>query len=407
MTLPLRQVIFNLQQHTGHYSREGARKMLAAALEAEVTEFLGRRRYERTEGEHVGYRNGYHRPREITIGLGSVEVRVPRVRGTKEPFQSNIVKQYQRSSNSVKRMIPSLYLHGLATGDFEPALRGLLGESAPLSPASVVRLKEQWEADYQAWKARPLAACYAYVWVDGIYLKAGLGDEKTALLVVLGVNEDGTKEPLAMVEGYRESTDSWRDVLRDLKVRGVERIRLAIGDGNLGFWGALRDVFPATTEQRCWFHKMANVVDKLPKKKQAEAKVALRDIYQAPTRVEAQARIEAFAERFGSAYPRAVECLRGEEDALLAFYAFPKEHWKSIRTTNPIESTFSSVRLRTNATRRMRSARTALFLVYQLIRNAQRTWRRIDGAELVTKVVAGVKFADGLEVTSVEERVAA
>lgn len=388
-------------------AREGARAMLAAAVEAEVSEFLGRHRYQRVVGKRAGYRNGYQRPRKVAVGLGEVEVRVPRVRDTEEPFESAIIQKYQRSSASVKEMIPALYLHGLATGDFEPALRGLLGESAPLSPASVVRLKQTWEEDYNAWKTRALAPAYAYIWVDGIYLKAGLADEKTALLVVLGVNEDGSKELLAMIEGYRESTDSWADVLRDLKARGAKKIHLATGDGNLGFWGALREVFPDATEQRCWVHKMANVLDKLPKRKQPEGKTLLREIYNAPTRAEAEKQIKAFATRFGAAYPRAVECLKLDQEALLAFYAFPKEHWRTIRTTNPLESIFSPVRLRTNATRRMRTARTALYLVYQLVRVAERNWRRLDGPELVAKVLAGCKFVDGKEPKSEEEHAAA
>lgn len=387
-------------------AREGARRMLAAALEQEVAEFLGRGRYERGEGKRAGYRNGYHRPREVAVGLGRVQIRAPRVRDTEEPFESQIIQRYERASSSVKQLIPSLYLHGLATGDFEPALRGLLGESAPLSPSSVVRLKAQWEQEYTAWKERPLAARYAYVWVDGLYLKAGLGEEKAALLVVIGVNEEGQKETLTMMEGYRESADSWGEVLRDMKQRGVQQIGLATGDGNLGFWAALHDVFPSTSEQRCWFHKMANVLDKMPKNKQPEAKTMLRDIYQAPTRGEAQLRMDRFADRFSERYPRAVECLRTDQEALLAFYAFPKEHWKSLRTTNPIESVFSSVRLRTNATRRMRTAQTALYLVYQLVRYAGKRWRRIDGAELVKKVLDGAKFVDGIEVTQAKENAA-
>lgn len=389
---------------------EGAQKMLAAALGVEVTAFLGRLRYQRGKRKRVGYRNGFHRPRRVVVGLGQVEVRVPRVRATEEPFESAIVRNYERSSSRVKEMIPSLYLHGLATGDFEPALRGLLGESAPLSPASVVRLKKVWEDDYNAWKTRPLEPCYAYVWADGIYLKAGLGDEKAALLTILGVNSDGSKELLAMVEGYRESVESWKDVLRDLKERGVQEIRLLTADGHLGIWGALNDVFPEANGQRCWVHKMGNVLDKMPKKKQGEAKALLREAYHAPTRADAEMRIKTFAERFGAAYPRAVECLQMDQESLLRYYDFPKAHWRTIRTTNPIESIFSSVRLRTNATRRMRTARTALYLVYQLVRVAERNWRRLDSPELVANVIAGHQFKNGEkkpEDNSVEEHAAA
>lgn len=389
-------------------AREGARRMLAAALEQELTEFLGRKRYERGEGKRAGYRNGYQRPREVAVGLGHVSVRVPRVRETGEPFESQIVKRYERTSSSVKQLIPSLYLHGLATGDFEPALRGLLGDSAPLSPSSIVRLKAQWENEYRVWKERPLAARYLYVWADGVYLKAGLADERAVLLVVLGVNEDGYKESLAMMEGYRESTASWGDVLRELKGRGVEHIGLAIADGNLGFWGVLRDVFPQAGEQRCWCHKITNVLDKLPKGKQPEAKVLLREIYQAPTRQDAEHRMDTFAERSGVTYPRAVECLKADQQALLAFYDFPQEHWKSIRTTNPIESVFASVRLRTNATRRMRSAQAALYLVFRLIQHAQARWRRFDGAHLIKQVLDGrAQFVNGVEVKRTQQKVAA
>jgi transposase-like protein len=390
-------------------ARLGAQRLLAQALEEEVAEFLQRERYERREeGMPVGYRNGYHKPRQIATCAGTIEVRAPRVRDTEEPFTSRILPRWRRSSDQVREMIPELYLHGLATGDFEPALRGILGDAAPLSPSSVVRLKQQWEEEYQQWSQRRLDGTrYVYLWADGIYLKAGLGKEKTALLVVIGVNEKGEKELLAMAEGYRESTESWRDVLRDLKQRGLQDPKLVIGDGSLGLWAAVSEVFPEAKQQHCWCHKMTNVLDKLPRPVQPEAKVLLRDIYSAPTREEAEARIEAFKKEFCDRYPAAVGSLERDKDALLVFYDFPQAHWKSIKTTNPIESIFDSVRLRTRATRRMRSARTGLYLVFQIVKRSQSRWHKLDGADLLTKVANGVKFVNGKEVVPSKERAAA
>ncbi len=388
-------------------ARDGAQRMLVEALGQEVEEFLGRARYERCAGERRGYRNGAGKPRKIAVGCGTVELHAPRVRDTAAPFNSQILPRYQRSSDAIRALLPELYLQGLATGDFEPALRALLGEAAPLSPTSIVRLKERWQHEYETWRRRPLAPRYAYLWADGLYLKAGPGDEKIAVLIVIGVTEDGQKELLAMVEGYRESAESWRDVLRDLVRRGLKEVMLFIGDGALGLWAAVRAVYPQARHQVCWCHKMLNVLDKLPQRLQPEAKALLRDIYTAPTRDEALGRLRRFAQRLERDYPRAIAALTTHQDELLAYYDFPRDHWKSLRTSNPIESIFDQVRLRTRATRRMQTARTGLYLVFQLVRRAGQRWRRLDAPHLVAKVLDGIQFVNGIEVTKTSKRGAA
>jgi len=394
-------------------ARQGALRMLRDTLEAEVAEFLGRERYERTQ-EYSGYRNGFGKKRKVVVGSGTMELRAPRVRDSLEPFESEVLRKYQRQSDRVKELIPELYLHGLATGDFELAMRGLLGEGASLSPSSVIRLKEKWEGEYETWRKRSLSDHrYVYLWCDGIYPKAGVVGDKMALLVVLGLNEDGVKEPLAIIEGYRESTESWGSVLRDLKERGLTNPGLFIGDGALGLWAAIGEVYPQADWQRCWCHKMRNVLSCLPKRLKKEAAFYLKEMYNATTEELALSLIDAFSERYRKEYPRAVECLLKDRDKLLTFYSYPREHWQSIKTTNPIESIFSPVRLRTNAARRIKSPRSALYLIFQLILRAQKRWRSINAPEMVQKVIEGVKFKDGIEVKEVKvqrrkrERVAA
>lgn len=378
-------------------AREGARRMLLSALDAEVNEFLGRQRYERAELS-AGYRNGYGKQRQVTLGSGTVSIRAPRVRDSEQPFHSQVLPSYQRQSKAVKELIPELYVHGLSTGDFEPALRGLLGEGASLSPSTVVRLKGHWESEYEAWRKRSLADHrYAYLWCDGVYPKAGLRGDKTAFLIVLGVNENGEKEPLAMVEGYRESTESWAEVLRDLKARGLTDPRLFAGDGALGLWGAIDKVYPKADHQRCWVHKMRNVLVYFPKRLHAEVKRLLRQMYDATTKDQAETLMAQFADLYGRDYPRAVECLLKDRDSLLTYFNYPREHWVSLKTTNPIESIFATVKLRTNAARRIKSPRSALYLIFQLIIRAQKNWRRLNAPHLVTKVLDGVKFEDGIE----------
>jgi putative transposase len=379
---------------------EGARRMLVDALEYEVEEFLGRKRYQRAE-EFNGYRNGYGKRRKVAMGSGTVEIRTPRVRDNEESFSSRVLRSYQRQSEGVKEMIPELYLHGLATGDFELALRGFLGDGASLSASSVTRLKEKWEKEYEDWRKRSLIETkYAYLWCDGIYPKAGLAGDKTALLIVLGVNQRGEKEALAIYEGYRESTESWKTVLHDLKERGLDDPCLFIGDGALGLWAAVSEVYPHASHQRCWCHKMRNVLNHFPKRLQKAVKASLQDMYYASTKQQATSFMDRFAETYGAEYPRAVECLLKDREALLTYYSYPREHWQSLKTSNPIESIFAPVKLRTNAARRIKSHRSALFLIFQLIIRAQKRWRRINCPELVEKVIEEIKFEDGKEVKS-------
>jgi len=388
----------NIEKSLDELALEGARRMLVSVLEKEVEEFLGRRAYERGP-EFLGYRNGYGKKRKVAVGTGTVRIRAPRVRESRVRFQSQILSSYQRQSEKVRELIPELYLHGLATGDFELALRGFLGEGASLSASSVTRLKEQWGAEYESWRKRPLSPDgYAYLWCDGVYPKAGLAKDKTALLVVLGVNREGRKEALAIQEGYRESTESWAAVLRDLKERGLTDPRLFVGDGALGLWAAVREVYPQADEQRCWAHKMRNVLACFPRRLQSQVKLFLREIYNAGSKARAVELMNQFAEQFGREYPRGVECLLKDRQALLTYYSYPLEHWVSLKTSNPIESIFSPVKLRTNAARRIKSPRSALFLIFQLIQRAQSRWHRINAPELVEKVLNGVKFEDGQEV---------
>lgn len=383
--------------------REGARKLIQEALVQELEDFLGRNRYERRQQGFRGYRNGFGKTRSIALSVGHVTLRVPRASDVPaevaaDGFRSKILPRYARASATTKGLLVSLYLEGLSSGDFEPIFRELLGESAPLSAASIIRLKEVWKQAFETWKNQPLEKRYAYIWVDGIYLKAGLEKEKTALLVVIGVNENGEKELLAIHEGYRESKESWSEVLRDLRHRGVEEIALAIGDGALGTWSAFAEVFPKTRWQRCWNHKVLNVMDKLPNRLHAEVKKELRDIWQAPTVQECRRRGELLAKKLrlmGQA--KAAETLLRDFEHFTTFYDFPQEHWVHLRTSNAIESTFAGVRLRSNVTKRMRSQETALYLVFKLIRRLSENWRTVNSPELVHEVLEGKRFIDGVQ----------
>ena len=383
--------------------REGAGKMLVAALEEEVHSFLGRTRYQRGR-EFRGYRNGYHPARELTVGFGPVKVRVPRV--AKVPshvapqgFHSQIVKRYQRASGTTQRLFARLYLEGLATGDFEPVFRELVGETTALSPNAIVRLKEHWEKEYETWRKRPLWEYrYAYTWEDGVYLGAGLEKEKTALLCVVGAREDGEKELLGMETGYRESKDSWAEMLRDLRNRGLEAPLVATGDGALGLWAALEEVYPTTEHQRCWNHRTINIQAKLPKSYQAEARRRLREMSTASTQKECEElRDQYVAELMSRGQRAAAETVLRDWDDFITFYNYPKEHWIHLRTTNPIESIFSGVRLRTNAARRIRRRDNALYLVFKIIERLSHNWRALNGgANLMTLVLEGRKFKDGV-----------
>ena len=383
--------------------QEGARKMLIAALEEEVNGFLERLRYQRGK-EFRGYRNGYHPVRELTVGLGPVKVRVPRVAKVpphvaSQGFQSQIVKRYQRASETTKRLFARLYLEGLATGDFEPVFRELVGETMALSPNAIVRLKESWEQEYAAWRKRPLwNHQYPYVWGDGVYLNAGIEKDKTALLCVVGARDDGEKELLAMEPGYRESKESWAETLRDLRNRGLEAPMAAMGDGALGLWAALDEVYPTTEHQRCWNHRITNVQAKLPKRLQKEARCRLREMVEAPTQKECEELRDRYAAELLATDQRAAAetVLRDWED-FVTFYHYPREHWIHLRTTNPLESVFSGVRLRTDATRRMRRRDNALYLVFKIVERLSRNWRALNGgATLMTLVLEGRTFKDGI-----------
>ena len=385
--------------------REGARRMLAAALEAEVNSYIAELAHEKDQtGRRLVVRNGYHQPRKVTTAAGVIEVKAPRVNdkrvdeatGERKRFSSAILPPWCRKSPKIAQVLPLLYLHGLSSGDFVPAMEQLLGSSAGLSPATVTRLTAQWQADHAAFQERDLSATdYVYVWVDGIHLRIRLDEAKAAVLVIIGVRADGTKELVAMADGYRESSESWAALLRDCARRGMRAPVLAVGDGALGFWKALRDVFPDTREQRCWVHKTANVLDAMPKSAQPSAKKAIQDIYNAEDREHAEQAIKTFAKLYGAKFPKAVKKITDDQDVLLEFFDFPAEHWIHLRTTNPVESTFATVRLRTKVTRGAGSRAAALAMVFKLVESAQARWRAVNGAHLVPLVRAGTRFERG------------
>ena len=404
-------------------AREGALRMIAAALEAEVDEYVASFVEERDEdGKRLVVRNGKARERKLTVGSGTLPIQAPRVndkrideQGERRRFSSKILPAYARRSPKVTEVLPILYLHGLSTGDFGPALRDLLGEDASgLSSSSIQRLTEQWQAEHAAFRQRELRFHrYAYLFVDGVNVSVRLGeDPKVCLLVVIGVREDGEKELLAVEDGYRESEDSWAAVFRDLRDRGMNEPKLVTGDGALGAWAALRNVFPGAKEQRCWVHKTANVLDALPKRLQPRAKSLLHEMAEAPSRADARKALERFRSEFDAKYPKAVAKLDKDWEQLTAFYSFPAEHWRHLRTTNPIESSFATVKLRTKVTKGAGSKKAALAMAYKLLDAAQERWRRFNGHELVTDVLDGVKFKDGIrvtddETTTTDEKVAA
>ena len=386
--------------------RTGAKKLLAEAVEAEVNDFVNNyQELKDSQGHQVVVRNGYLPERKVQTGIGPVPVKAPRVRykgGDSEErvtFSSSILPRYLRKSKSLEKLIPWLYLKGVSTGDFSDALCSLLGsESAGLSASTVCRLKESWKDDYKRWKIRDLSRkSYVYIWADGIYMTARM-EEKQCILVIIGALENGRKELLAIEDGYRESEQSWKDILLDLKHHGLKiGPKLAIGDGGLGFWKALCQIYGKTRIQRCWVHKTANILNKLPKKEQARAKARIHDIWMASTKEDAEKAFNLFLEIYQAKYPKSTECLQKDRDALLAFYDFPAEHWKHIRTTNPIESTFATVKLRTAKTRGCLSRGTALTMVFQLCRSAQRRWQKLRGSERLAEVITGIKFVNGIQ----------
>jgi putative transposase len=385
--------------------RDGARQMLAAALLAEVRAYVEAHRGEVDEqGRRLVVRNGYHEPREVTTAAGAVVVRQPRVNdkrldeatGERRRFSSSILPAWSRKSPRVAEVLPLLYLHGLSSSDFGPALEQFLGSDQGLSAATITRLTAQWQDEARAFNARSLADTdYVYCWVDGIHLKVRLEQDKVCLLVIIGVRADGRKELVALADGFRESTESWADLLRDCKRRGMQAPVLAVGDGALGFWKAVRDVFPTTKEQRCWWHKSGNTLAALPKSAQPAARAALAEIYNAEDKAHAKAAAKAFAAEFGVKWPKAAAKITDDLDVLLAFFDYPAEHWIHLRTTNPIESTFATVRLRTRVTKGPGSRAAGVAMAFKLIESAQARWRMINAPHLVALVRAGATFING------------
>lgn len=376
---------FNLEK----LARNAAQRIIQEALEFEVLEFLERGKHAKTNPEDFrGYRNGHHKERTISTSFGSLEVKVPRVSDNREAFESNLVKPYKRRSEGLDCLFPNLFVEGLATRDFEPALRFLVGESAPLSPSSISRLNKKFKDEYDVWAKRDLSNLkIVYVWADGIYLKAGIADEKRCLLVIIGVDISGKKHLLTMREGFRESTESWYNCLIDLQKRGMNEPALAMADGGLGFWAALPKVWRQTKAQLCWLHKMRNILDKLPKSEHSEAVLRLRGIYSAssPEVAEKLAK-ELMSDWKKAEYYQAVECLFAALPRLLTFYEFPAEHHRHLRTTNVIESPFATVRLRTDAAKRFRSARSGTHLVFKIMESCEKRWRIISHPEKLKEV---------------------
>lgn len=388
--------------------REGARKMLQAAIEAEIEEHLAKyRSLVDEDGKRLVVRNGTMPERTLLTGAGSIPITRPRVDDRalaalgKERFTSRILPKFMRRAPSIDTLVPVLYLKGISTEDFPTALEAILGPQAKgLSASTVVRLKEIWTDEYQQWSKRDLSSRrYVYVWADGVYCNARLEDERSCLLVVMGADSFGNKELLAVSDGYRESAQSWKEILLDLRSRGLEKApALAVCDGAMGFQAACAEVWAETRIQRCWFHKTGNVLDKLPKALQAKAKGMLHDQYLAPTREDAFTAFDLFVESFGAKYPKAVDCLVKDKDDLFAFYDFPAAHWLHLRTTNPIESTFATVRLRHRRTKGSGTRKATLAMVYKLCREAEKGWRKLDGFKFIPLVEAGIKFVNGEQV---------
>ena len=381
------------------FARSSIQRLLQQVLEEEVEALLGRTRSERREADTpLGYRNGHGKERRLSTSIGTVRVRRPRVRDTEEHFVSRVLPLFKRRTLEVGKLLPDLYLHGLSSGDFELAMRGLLGDGAPLSPSSIARLRDTWTAEFIRWKQRPLHDKeIVYVWVDGIYVKAGLEKEKAALLVVIGACSDGSKEVLAVECGQRESGASWSGILRDLKARGLNCPHLVMGDGHLGIWSALANVYPDAREQRCWNHRLRNVLDRVGKKRQGAAKELLSKVMYAETRKEAEAAKRVFqAWARSEQYEKAAELLDEDWDRMIAYYDYPKEHWIHLRTTNVIESPFASVRLRTAASKRFKRVEGATTMIWKLLMVAEMTFRKLNAPENLVQVFKGVRCDDGV-----------
>lgn len=388
--------------HLEGWVRGKVQDLIQTLLEEEVTELLGRGKSSRRPGMDApsGYRNGYGKERRLTLSCGTIKVRRPRVRGLEQRLESRVLLLFARRTREVDQLIPELYLHGLAQGDFDLALRGLLGDKAPISAGTVARLKEKWQGELKEWRERSLAGLeVVYLWVDGVYVKAGLEKAKAALLVAIAGLSDGRKVVLGLEPGHRESTESWTELLRGLKGRGMTCPRLVEGDGHLGIWGALRNVYPEALEQRCWNHKMVNVLDKLPKKRQGEAKGQLQQIAYAETLAQAEARRDQFVrwcQREGQ--PAAAATLVRDWERMVTFYQFPREHWKHLRTTNVVESPFAALRLRTDAAKRFKKVENATAVIFKMLLLAEGRFRRLNAPERMQQVYLGVRFQDGIEV---------
>jgi len=386
---------------------EGAQAMLSQAIELEVATYVARHaELVNAKGHRLVVRNGYMPEREILTGAGPITVKQPRVNdlrldeeGQRMRFSSSILPKYLRRSKTIDELIPWLYLKGISTGDFSEALSALVGiNAAGLSANTITRLKDGWRQEHGAWSSRSLAEKrYVYFWVDGIHFNIRLEEDRQCILVIMGATEEGKKELVAVQDGYRESEQSWHEILLDLKNRGLMVApQLAVGDGALGFWKALRKTFPNTRQQRCWVHKTGNILNKLPKGLQKRAKGMIQEIWMAPTQRDADQAFDLFVGTYSAKYDKAVECLSKDRDELLAFYSFPAEHWKHLRTTNPIESTFATVRLRTAKTKGCGTRLACLAMVFKLAQSAERRWRRLDGSKLLADVIRGVQFVDGI-----------
>ena len=392
------------------FARQEIQAFIQRLLEQEVTDLLGRRKSCRRGlvAPTPGYRNGYGKPRRLTLSNGTITLSRPRVRGLEERFVSRVLPLFQRRTREVGAVLPELYLHGLAQGDFTLALRGLLGDGAPLSASSIARLTAGWAAEYRAWRERSLGELeVVYLWADGLYVKAGLEDTKAALLVVIGALSDGRKVVLAVEPGQRESTTSWAEVLRSLKARGLAAPRLTVADGHLGLWSALAQVYPESAEQRCWNHRSVNILDAVPLKHQPEVRTALRAIAYAATRAEAERLRTCFAKQYRARFPKAVERLEHDWERLVAYYAFPQEHWRHLRTTNVVESPFDAVRLRTTAAKRFKKVENGSAMIWKLLLLAEQSFRRLNAPELLPAVYAGAKYVDGIAVKVRPGRLAA
>ena len=398
--------------------RSGARRLLAQAVEMEADDFIAAmKELKLADGRDRIVRHGHGPERSIQTGIGPVPVRRVKIRdrgangeADRVRFASSILPKWARRTRSLDALLPVLYLRGVSTGDFQEALSALVGKDAPnLSPSVITRLTAQWNADYERWQKRDLSARrYVYVWADGVYLQARMEDQAECMLVLIGATPEGKKELVGFQTGVRESAQSWRELLVDVKRRGLKVAPdIAVGDGALGFWKALDEVFPGTKHQRCWVHKTANVLNKVPLSVQANMKPDLREIYGAPTRAAAEMAIDVFAEKYGAKYDKAVDCLTKDRETLLAFYGFPAEHWDHLRTSNPIESIFATVRHRTVRTKGSLSSNTARLMVFKLVMTAAKSWRRLKGQNQLPKLLAGARFQDGIEVIEMKPQNAA